>query len=152
MVDPLAVDPQSKTHYLQCQPAPNNLFCGRWQRMPCAPGTIFDVNSQVPYLYSKEPRKEVNSQKIPIKILFIGLRLGQLQPAGWSPHSRSLRRHPSSPEQPVQLYRRCSDRQLQPELPVPRPVRLPGRPEFRPAVHGLLLLPQEVPPCLNLQI
>ncbi|CAD6192699.1 unnamed protein product [Caenorhabditis auriculariae] len=47
MVDPLAVDPQSKTHYLQCQPAPNNLFCGRWQRMPCAPATVFDVNAQV---------------------------------------------------------------------------------------------------------
>ncbi|KIH65866.1 hypothetical protein ANCDUO_03807 [Ancylostoma duodenale] len=47
MVDPLAVDPQSRTHYLQCQPAPNNLFCGRWQRMPCAPGTVFDVQAQV---------------------------------------------------------------------------------------------------------
>ncbi|VDD90669.1 unnamed protein product [Enterobius vermicularis] len=47
MVDPLATDPQSRTHYLQCQPAPNNLFCGRWQRMPCAPSTVFDVNAQV---------------------------------------------------------------------------------------------------------
>ncbi|EYC13549.1 hypothetical protein Y032_0043g780 [Ancylostoma ceylanicum] len=47
MVDPLAVDPQSRTHYLQCQPAPNNLFCGRWQRMSCAPGTVFDVQAQV---------------------------------------------------------------------------------------------------------
>ncbi|CAI5448253.1 unnamed protein product [Caenorhabditis angaria] len=47
MVDPLATDPQSKTHFLQCQPAPNNLFCGRWQRMPCAPATVFDVNAQV---------------------------------------------------------------------------------------------------------
>uniref|UniRef100_A0A1I7WMH3 Chitin-binding type-2 domain-containing protein n=1 Tax=Heterorhabditis bacteriophora TaxID=37862 RepID=A0A1I7WMH3_HETBA len=47
MVDPLAVDPQSRTHYLQCQPAPNNLFCGRWQRMPCAPATAFDVQTQV---------------------------------------------------------------------------------------------------------
>lgn len=47
MIDPLATDPQSRTHYLQCQPAPNNLFCGRWQRMPCAPGTVFDVQSQV---------------------------------------------------------------------------------------------------------
>ncbi|ETN74528.1 hypothetical protein NECAME_04014 [Necator americanus] len=47
MIDPLAVDPQSRTHYLQCQPAPNNLFCGRWQRMPCAPGTMFDVQAQV---------------------------------------------------------------------------------------------------------
>uniref|UniRef100_A0AAF5CVZ5 Chitin-binding type-2 domain-containing protein n=1 Tax=Strongyloides stercoralis TaxID=6248 RepID=A0AAF5CVZ5_STRER len=47
MVDPLAVDPESKTHFLQCQPAPKNLFCGRWQRMPCAPGTVFSVNDQV---------------------------------------------------------------------------------------------------------
>jgi hypothetical protein len=47
MVDPLATDPESPTHFLQCQPAPNNLFCGRWQRMPCAPATKFDVNSQV---------------------------------------------------------------------------------------------------------
>uniref|UniRef100_A0A158R5K8 Chitin-binding type-2 domain-containing protein n=1 Tax=Syphacia muris TaxID=451379 RepID=A0A158R5K8_9BILA len=47
MVDPLAVDQQSRSHYLQCQPAPNNLFCGRWQRMPCAPATVFDVNAQV---------------------------------------------------------------------------------------------------------
>ncbi|PAV65600.1 hypothetical protein WR25_12298 isoform A [Diploscapter pachys] len=47
MIDPLATDPQSCTHYLQCQPAPNNLFCGRWQRMPCAPATVFDVSSQV---------------------------------------------------------------------------------------------------------
>ncbi|CAI4225405.1 unnamed protein product [Auanema sp. JU1783] len=47
MVDPLAVDPQSRSHYLQCQPAPNNLFCGRWQRMPCAPATVFDVQAQV---------------------------------------------------------------------------------------------------------
>uniref|UniRef100_A0A914YKP9 Chitin-binding type-2 domain-containing protein n=1 Tax=Panagrolaimus superbus TaxID=310955 RepID=A0A914YKP9_9BILA len=47
MVDPLATDPESKTHFLQCQPAPNNLFCGRWQRMPCAPATVFDANAQV---------------------------------------------------------------------------------------------------------
>ncbi|VDM52770.1 unnamed protein product [Angiostrongylus costaricensis] len=47
MVDPLAADPQSRTHYLQCQPAPKNLFCGRWQRMPCAPSTVFDVQAQV---------------------------------------------------------------------------------------------------------
>ncbi|KAK5972427.1 Chitin-binding type-2 domain-containing protein, partial [Trichostrongylus colubriformis] len=47
MVDPLATDPQSRSHYLQCQPAPNNLFCGRWQRMPCAPSTVFDVQSQI---------------------------------------------------------------------------------------------------------
>uniref|UniRef100_W6NFV4 C. briggsae CBR-PQN-74 protein n=1 Tax=Haemonchus contortus TaxID=6289 RepID=W6NFV4_HAECO len=47
MVDPLATDPQSKSHYLQCQPAPNNLFCGRWQRMPCAPSTTFDVQAQI---------------------------------------------------------------------------------------------------------
>ncbi|VDO65852.1 unnamed protein product [Haemonchus placei] len=47
MVDPLATDPQSRSHYLQCQPAPNNLFCGRWQRMPCAPSTTFDVQAQI---------------------------------------------------------------------------------------------------------
>uniref|UniRef100_A0A7E4VR22 Chitin-binding type-2 domain-containing protein n=1 Tax=Panagrellus redivivus TaxID=6233 RepID=A0A7E4VR22_PANRE len=47
MVDPLATDPESTTHFLQCQPAPNNLFCGRWQRMPCAPATKFDVSAQV---------------------------------------------------------------------------------------------------------
>uniref|UniRef100_A0A0K0DLB9 Chitin-binding type-2 domain-containing protein n=1 Tax=Angiostrongylus cantonensis TaxID=6313 RepID=A0A0K0DLB9_ANGCA len=47
MVDPLAADPQSRSHYLQCQPAPKNLFCGRWQRMPCAPSTVFDVQAQV---------------------------------------------------------------------------------------------------------
>uniref|UniRef100_A0AC35UFR5 Chitin-binding type-2 domain-containing protein n=1 Tax=Rhabditophanes sp. KR3021 TaxID=114890 RepID=A0AC35UFR5_9BILA len=47
MVDALAVDPQSKTHYLQCQPAPKNLYCGRWQRMPCAVGTIFSAEQQV---------------------------------------------------------------------------------------------------------
>ncbi|KAL6741234.1 hypothetical protein Aduo_014509 [Ancylostoma duodenale] len=47
MIDPLAADPQSRSHYLQCQPAPNSLFCGRWQRMPCAPGTVFDVQAQV---------------------------------------------------------------------------------------------------------
>ncbi|CAJ0569990.1 unnamed protein product, partial [Mesorhabditis spiculigera] len=47
MVDPLAKDPESCTHFLQCQPAPNNLYCGRWQRMPCAPATIFDEQAQV---------------------------------------------------------------------------------------------------------
>ncbi|VDN53543.1 unnamed protein product [Dracunculus medinensis] len=47
MTDPLALDPESRTHFLQCQPAPNSLFCGRWQRMPCAPGTVFDVNVQI---------------------------------------------------------------------------------------------------------
>ncbi|KAK6039048.1 hypothetical protein COOONC_23445, partial [Cooperia oncophora] len=47
MVDPLANDPQSRSHYLQCQPAQNNLFCGRWQRMPCAPATVFDAPSQL---------------------------------------------------------------------------------------------------------
>uniref|UniRef100_A0A0N5C0X6 Chitin-binding type-2 domain-containing protein n=1 Tax=Strongyloides papillosus TaxID=174720 RepID=A0A0N5C0X6_STREA len=47
MTDPLAVDPESRTHFLQCQPAPKNLYCGRWQRMPCAPATVFDVNIQV---------------------------------------------------------------------------------------------------------
>ncbi|KAK0398457.1 hypothetical protein QR680_002596 [Steinernema hermaphroditum] len=47
MIDPLATDPESRTHFLQCQPAPNNLFCGRWQRMPCAPATVFDASAQV---------------------------------------------------------------------------------------------------------
>ncbi|CAD5219036.1 unnamed protein product [Bursaphelenchus okinawaensis] len=47
MLDPLAKDPESNCNFLQCQPAPNNLFCGRWQRMPCAPATAFDVNAQV---------------------------------------------------------------------------------------------------------
>uniref|UniRef100_A0A0N5A726 Na_H_Exchanger domain-containing protein n=1 Tax=Parastrongyloides trichosuri TaxID=131310 RepID=A0A0N5A726_PARTI len=47
MTDPLAVDPESRTHFLQCQPAPKNLYCGRWQRMPCAPATVFDVTVQV---------------------------------------------------------------------------------------------------------
>ncbi|CAJ0930930.1 unnamed protein product, partial [Mesorhabditis belari] len=47
MVDPLARDPESRTHFLQCQPAPNNLYCGRWQRMPCAPATVFDEQAQV---------------------------------------------------------------------------------------------------------
>ena len=47
MIDPLATDPESRTHFLQCQPAPNNLFCGRWQRMPCAPATVFDSSAQV---------------------------------------------------------------------------------------------------------
>ncbi|CEF59257.1 Chitin binding domain-containing protein [Strongyloides ratti] len=47
MTDPLAVDPESKTHFLQCQPAPKNLYCGRWQRMPCPKSTVFDVNIQV---------------------------------------------------------------------------------------------------------
>uniref|UniRef100_A0A0K0E1W6 Chitin-binding type-2 domain-containing protein n=1 Tax=Strongyloides stercoralis TaxID=6248 RepID=A0A0K0E1W6_STRER len=47
MTDPLAADPESKKHFLQCQPAPKNLYCGRWQRMPCAPATVFDVNVQV---------------------------------------------------------------------------------------------------------
>ncbi|VDM48770.1 unnamed protein product [Toxocara canis] len=47
MVDPLAVDPQGSTTYLQCQPTTNNLYCGRWQRMPCSPGTTFNVNMQL---------------------------------------------------------------------------------------------------------
>uniref|UniRef100_A0A1I7Y3R0 Chitin-binding type-2 domain-containing protein n=1 Tax=Steinernema glaseri TaxID=37863 RepID=A0A1I7Y3R0_9BILA len=47
MIDPLATDPESRSHFLQCQPAPNNLFCGRWQRMPCAPATVFDASAQV---------------------------------------------------------------------------------------------------------
>lgn len=47
MLDPLAADPESRCHFLQCQPAPNNLFCGRWQRMPCAPATVFDLGAQV---------------------------------------------------------------------------------------------------------
>ncbi|KAI6229087.1 hypothetical protein M3Y99_01149000 [Aphelenchoides fujianensis] len=47
MLDPLACDPDSRCHFLQCQPAANNLFCGRWQRMPCAPATIFDPVAQV---------------------------------------------------------------------------------------------------------
>ncbi|CAD5226662.1 unnamed protein product [Bursaphelenchus xylophilus] len=47
MLDPLAEDPETKCNYLQCQPAPNNLFCGRWQKMPCAPATAFDVTAQV---------------------------------------------------------------------------------------------------------
>ncbi|VDK36755.1 unnamed protein product [Gongylonema pulchrum] len=47
MIDPLAADPQSRSHFLQCQPAPNSLYCGRWQRMPCEPGLIFNVQLQV---------------------------------------------------------------------------------------------------------
>ncbi|KAI6175471.1 CRE-PQN-74 protein [Aphelenchoides bicaudatus] len=47
MLDPLASDPESRCHFLQCQPAANNLFCGRWQRMPCAPATVFDAAAQV---------------------------------------------------------------------------------------------------------
>uniref|UniRef100_A0A0M3ICJ9 Chitin-binding type-2 domain-containing protein n=1 Tax=Ascaris lumbricoides TaxID=6252 RepID=A0A0M3ICJ9_ASCLU len=47
MVDPLAVDPQGVTTYLQCQPTTNDVYCGRWQRMPCSPGTTFDVAVQL---------------------------------------------------------------------------------------------------------
>jgi hypothetical protein len=38
---------QSASHFLQCQPAPFNLLCGRWQRMPCAPSTVFDAREQL---------------------------------------------------------------------------------------------------------
>uniref|UniRef100_A0A915PIP9 Chitin-binding type-2 domain-containing protein n=1 Tax=Setaria digitata TaxID=48799 RepID=A0A915PIP9_9BILA len=47
MIDPLVIDPESSSHFLQCQPAPNNLYCGRWQRMPCEPGLIFSALFQV---------------------------------------------------------------------------------------------------------
>ncbi|KAI6180987.1 hypothetical protein M3Y98_00780700 [Aphelenchoides besseyi] len=47
MLDPLACDPESRCHFLQCQPASNNLYCGRWQRMPCAPATVFDAAAQI---------------------------------------------------------------------------------------------------------
>ncbi|KAI1732811.1 Chitin binding Peritrophin-A domain containing protein [Ditylenchus destructor] len=47
MLDPLTNDPESRTHFLQCQPAPYNVLCGRWQRMPCAPATIFDMREQL---------------------------------------------------------------------------------------------------------
>uniref|UniRef100_A0A914GWA5 Chitin-binding type-2 domain-containing protein n=1 Tax=Globodera rostochiensis TaxID=31243 RepID=A0A914GWA5_GLORO len=47
MLDPLVPDSESHAHFLQCQPAPFSLFCGRWQRMPCAPKTVFDVREQM---------------------------------------------------------------------------------------------------------
>ncbi|EFO18671.1 hypothetical protein LOAG_09825 [Loa loa] len=47
MIEPLVVDPENPSHFLQCQPAPNSLYCGRWQRMPCEPGLIFNAILQV---------------------------------------------------------------------------------------------------------
>ncbi|KAL3090925.1 hypothetical protein niasHS_007300 [Heterodera schachtii] len=47
MLDPLVADSESRTHFLQCQPTPFSLFCGRWQRMPCAPKTVFEVKEQM---------------------------------------------------------------------------------------------------------
>jgi hypothetical protein len=47
MLDPLAANPSERASFLQCQPAPFNVFCGRWRRMPCARYTIFDVTLQV---------------------------------------------------------------------------------------------------------
>uniref|UniRef100_A0A183CMC3 Chitin-binding type-2 domain-containing protein n=1 Tax=Globodera pallida TaxID=36090 RepID=A0A183CMC3_GLOPA len=47
MLDPLVPDSESHGHFLQCQPAPFSLYCGRWQRMPCAPKTVFDVREQM---------------------------------------------------------------------------------------------------------
>lgn len=47
MLSPLAADPGNPKCFLQCHPAPGNVYCGRWVRMPCAPGTIFDVTVQV---------------------------------------------------------------------------------------------------------
>uniref|UniRef100_A0A915DHL4 Chitin-binding type-2 domain-containing protein n=1 Tax=Ditylenchus dipsaci TaxID=166011 RepID=A0A915DHL4_9BILA len=47
MLDPLVNDPDSRNHFLQCQPAPYNVLCGRWQRMPCAPYTMFDSREQM---------------------------------------------------------------------------------------------------------
>ncbi|EJW71204.1 hypothetical protein WUBG_17890, partial [Wuchereria bancrofti] len=43
MIESLVADPESPSHFLQCQPAPNSLYCGRWQRMPCEPGLIFNA-------------------------------------------------------------------------------------------------------------
>jgi len=47
MLDPLAANPTTRNGFLQCQPAAFNLYCGRWQCMPCSVQTIFDVNLQV---------------------------------------------------------------------------------------------------------
>jgi hypothetical protein len=47
MLDPLVFDPDSRDHFLQCQPAPFNLLCGRWQRMPCSQNTVFDFKTQL---------------------------------------------------------------------------------------------------------
>uniref|UniRef100_A0AAF5RT80 Chitin-binding type-2 domain-containing protein n=2 Tax=Wuchereria bancrofti TaxID=6293 RepID=A0AAF5RT80_WUCBA len=47
MIESLVADPESPSHFLQCQPAPNSLYCGRWQRMPCEPGLIFNALLQV---------------------------------------------------------------------------------------------------------
>jgi len=47
MLSPLAADPGNPKCFLQCHPAPGNIYCGRWVRMPCAPATIFDVTVQV---------------------------------------------------------------------------------------------------------
>ncbi|KAL3982402.1 Chitin binding Peritrophin-A domain family protein [Acanthocheilonema viteae] len=47
MIEPLAADPESPSHFLQCQPASNSLYCGRWQRMPCTPDLIFNALLQV---------------------------------------------------------------------------------------------------------
>ncbi|VDN07363.1 unnamed protein product [Thelazia callipaeda] len=47
MIDPLIADPESPSHFLQCQPAPKSSYCGRWQRMPCEPDLIFNAQLQV---------------------------------------------------------------------------------------------------------
>ncbi|VIO87000.1 Uncharacterized protein BM_BM6112 [Brugia malayi] len=47
MIESLVADPESPSHFLQCQPAPNSLYCGRWQSMPCEPGLIFNALLQV---------------------------------------------------------------------------------------------------------
>ncbi|CAG9539669.1 unnamed protein product [Cercopithifilaria johnstoni] len=47
MIETLVADPENPSHFLQCQPAPNSLYCGRWQRMSCEPGLIFNALLQV---------------------------------------------------------------------------------------------------------
>lgn len=47
MLDPLAAHPSKRNCFLQCQPAPYNVFCGRWRTMPCSIYTVFDVQLQV---------------------------------------------------------------------------------------------------------
>lgn len=79
MVDPLAADPESRSHFLQCQPAPNNLFCGRWQRMPCAPTTVFNVESQVCVLDTCKPKLTNQFWIFQLDLLLCQHRLQQLR-------------------------------------------------------------------------
>uniref|UniRef100_A0A0R3S3E2 Chitin-binding type-2 domain-containing protein n=1 Tax=Elaeophora elaphi TaxID=1147741 RepID=A0A0R3S3E2_9BILA len=83
MIEPLVADPESPSHFLQCQPASNSLYCGRWQRMPCEPGLIFDASLQV---CVRNP--SMQSKKIPIVTHSSGI-IATYPPINHLPHASS---------------------------------------------------------------